>query len=201
MHVSSDVDQDLHRAAQGEPSASNLHKAALSSRIQHTIVTVLADEVVSRDTYLDLITQLRSKRAGTSFFISYSSYSHINTKLHNVHGGWAKMIASTNGMSLERSQIFIDRFPSPGLFLEELNEVYEEEQEKEKAMDAAAQAKRKRTKGTDGECWIMRQTVNSDQDGLTVRPIGQALSTHMWNLFTAKEYPKPLKGSRSVVED
>jgi hypothetical protein len=104
------------------------------------------------------------------------------------------MIASVNGMSLERAQSFIERFPAPGLFLDELEDVHQEESTKEQL------AKRKRGQGTDGECWVMRQTAKDNEEGATVRPIGQALSTTMWNLFTAKDYPKTAKSSKSVTE-
>lgn len=141
------------------------------------------------------MTQLRNKRPATSFFPSYDAHSRINTKLHNVHGGWSKMVASINHMSLERAESFVHRFPAPGLFFEELEQAVQEEEVKEKDS-----GKRKKGQGTDGECWVMRQTARSGQEGATVRPIQQALSTQIWHLFTDTSYPKAGKGSAAATD-
>ena len=87
-------------------------------------------------------------------------------------------------MSLERTFRFVDRFPTPSAFFEGLDDV----RAKEFAEMADSKQAFIKGQGTSGECWIMRQTLTEDEEKTAVRPIGQKLSTHCWNLFTAGAY-------------
>lgn len=102
------------------------------------------------------------------------------------------MVASINGMSLERAIRFVERFPTPAsLFgeMEEQMQVVEALQAVASGEQQAATNKRKKKAADNyGDCWIMWQTAQEDSEGLTVRPIGQALSTNCWKLFTAETY-------------
>lgn len=90
-------------------------------------------------------------------------------------------------MSVERAVRFTERFPNPASFLTELEGAISANMAEEEHF-ATSGAKRKRGEGTHGECFVMRQTVNGADPAAVVRPIGQALSTTCWKLFTAEKY-------------
>lgn len=116
----------------------------------------------------------------------------MNTKVHSIGTNWNKMVASINGMSLERAIRLVERFPTPASLFGEM----EEQMQVVEALRAvanteeqvAAKKRKKKAAEDDGDCWIMRQTAREDPEGLDVRRIGQALSTHCWKLFTAETY-------------
>lgn len=116
----------------------------------------------------------------------------MNTKIHSIGTNWNKMVASINGMSLERAIRLVERFPTPASLFGEMEgqmQVVEALRALANAeQQVAANKRKKKSADDDGDCWIMRQTAQEDSEGLAVRPIGQALSTHCWKLFTAETY-------------
>jgi hypothetical protein len=89
-------------------------------------------------------------------------------------------------MSLERTSRFLDRFTCPADFFEELAEAEEKDAEEVANMDPAKRGKK--NQASYGDCWVMRSTLSEQEAATAVRPIGQALSTACWNLFTQKKY-------------
>lgn len=63
-----------------------------------------------------------------------------------------------------------------------------EKMAEEEALVPHAKKRPKKDDPKIGDCWIMRDTAEQAGNGETIRPIGQALSTHCWKLFTADKY-------------
>lgn len=97
-------------------------------------------------------------------------------------------------MSLANTERFLSKWPTPAAFFAELEKIKLEDATlnaraaEEEALDPFALKRKKREEPKLGECWIMRQTSSQDENGETVRAIGQALSTHCWKLFTSEKY-------------
>lgn len=88
-------------------------------------------------------------------------------------------------MSLERAERFLKRFSTPIEFFAQLDIA-----ETQDAIEAADQGSPRRKKGAYGDCWVMRQTAGVEEGDAIVRPIGQALSTKIWDLYTAEDYAR-----------
>lgn len=137
---------------------------------------------------------LQAERPNSTYVYSMGSFATLNRKQHSVHTGWAKMVASINQMSLASTERFLQRWPTPALFFEELEGIIEEDEEKkmqlaeEEALDPHAKKRKKRDDPKIGESWITRETSSFTNDGELVRIIGQALSTNCWKLFTLGKY-------------
>ena len=137
---------------------------------------------------------LQKERPNTSYVYSMASFAALNCKQHSVHTGWAKTVASINQMSLTSTERFLKRWPAPAIFFEELDKTIENDKkaqlklEEEEALDPYANKRKKKDDPKVGECWIMRETSTQVDDGDPLRPIGQALSTQCWKLFTAEKY-------------
>lgn len=104
------------------------------------------------------------------------------------------MVASINQMSLASTERFLRKWPTPALFFEQLDETVQKDhearmqREEEEALDPYAKKRAKKDDSKIGDCWIMRETAEQAGNGETIRPIGQALSTNCWKLFTADNY-------------
>lgn len=137
---------------------------------------------------------LRQERPGTSYLYTLQSYQILNCKQHSLHTGWAKMVASINQMSLASTERFLRKWPTPALFFEQLEQTMQKDyevrmqREEEEALDSHVKKRPKKDDPRIGECWIMRETTELADNGEPIRPIGQALSTNCWKLFTADKY-------------
>lgn len=80
------------------------------------------------------------------------------------------------------------------MFFEQLEDTISKDREaqfklaEEEALDPHANKRKKKDDPKIGECWIMRETSTQADNGEIIRPLGQALSTHCWKLFTADKY-------------
>lgn len=137
---------------------------------------------------------LQKERPTISYVYSMASFAALNCKQHSVHTGWAKTVASINQMSLASTERFLSRWPTPAVLFEQLDETIELDRgaqlklAEEEALDPYSKKRKKKDDPKIGECWIMRETSTQADNGEIIRPIGQALSTNCWKLFTADKY-------------
>jgi hypothetical protein len=106
--------------------------------------------------------------------------------------GWASMVSSVSGMSFEKTSAFLERWPTPISYWEDLKKRIEQEESRDgDGLSAGTSTTTTTTKGakrrrSSGATWIEEEC--GQQPG--ARSIKTALSTRWWELTSRRSYQR-----------
>ncbi|KAK9702212.1 Crossover junction endonuclease mus81 [Basidiobolus ranarum] len=125
---------------------------------------VLPDSLINKATYLALREHLATLEPGKEFYISYGAYCQLNSKSGalSLQDLFIKMLVTTRGITPEKANEIIKRYPTPKSLFEAYDSLHSEESKKHLLKDNARAVRRKN--------------------------IGPALSERLYNVWCSTSY-------------
>ncbi|KAG0372548.1 Crossover junction endonuclease mus81 [Mortierella sp. AD032] len=142
---------------------------ALKEKYEHQVLYVIPDEVIERDSYLDLLEELRRKSPGREYLTSYQAFAKLNSKSETltVRDNFVKMLMVIRGLSAEKAIEIAKVYGTPRAFFSALDKP-----------------------GSDAPREERREIITKSGSNLGRKKIGPALANKVADLWYSETYEK-----------
>ncbi|KAF9907634.1 Crossover junction endonuclease mus81 [Linnemannia zychae] len=142
---------------------------ALKTKYEDQVLYVIPDNVIERDSYLDLRDYLRKKSPGRVYVTSYKAFAKLNSKSESltVRDNFVKMLMVVRGLSSEKAVEIAKAYGTPRAFFSALDKP-----------------------GPDAPKAERRDIITKSGSNMGRKKIGPALASKIADLWYSKSYEK-----------